>query len=77
MNLFMREDMPFPAEMPLILFAPDSDGSVTFFSFSSEKARLESKRLFFSSYLLTFDIDSNFFITSPSKSVAPSGGFSF
>jgi len=78
MNLFIKEGMVFPIEIPLILFAPDSAWSNTFFSFSSEKALFASNNSFFSFYLsLDFMAGSNFFITSPSKSLAPSGGFYF
>jgi hypothetical protein len=75
--LLISELIGLPAEIPLILLTPDSDGSATFFAFSYENARLDSKISFFSCYLFTLAIPSNFFITSPSKSVAPSGGFSF
>lgn len=77
MNLFMKEGTALPMEMPLILLAPDSEGSTTFFSFSYENARFAYQIAFFSYSLFFLIAGSNFFITSPSKSLAPSGGFSF
>lgn len=77
MNLLIRELIGLPAEIPLILLAPVYEGSATFIYFYSEKALFESNKLFFSSYLFTLAMPSNFFITSPSRSFAPSGGFYF
>ena len=75
----MRELIPpaFPADIPLILLAPDSEGSTTFACFSYEKALLASKRFFFSYSLSFFSNAPTFFMTSPKRSLAPSGGFSF
>lgn len=79
MNLLIMELMPLPREAPLILLAPDSDGSTTFFSFSSEKALLASKIAAFYFYLSAevLMMAPNLPKTSPIKSAAPSGGFSF
>jgi hypothetical protein len=42
MNLFINELIGLPAEIPLILFTPDYEGSATFFSFSYENALFAS-----------------------------------
>lgn len=73
----MKEGTFLPRDAPLILLAPDSEGSTTFFYFYSEKARLDSNMFFFSYYLLCFVVAWNFFMTSPKRSDASSGGFSF
>jgi hypothetical protein len=63
-------------ETPRILFVPDSLGSTTFFAFYSEKALFYSNILFFlDSYSALVSFVLNFPISSPIKSVAPSGGF--
>lgn len=78
MNLFIKEPMFAPIEAPLILLAPDYEGSKTFFSFYSEKALFDSNNCFFSCYLSApFITPPNFFITSPNRSVAAYGGAYF
>jgi hypothetical protein len=71
--------MDLGMEAPLILLAPDSAASTTFFSFYSEKARLASNISFFSFSLSAAVLmePSNFLKTPPSRSVAASGGFYF
>ncbi len=76
MNLFMKPGTVLPIEMPLILFAPDSAWSKTFFYFSYENARLAYQiSFFYCSLSFALIAGSNFFITSPKRSLAPSGGF--
>lgn len=75
MNLLMKEGI-FPIDTPRILFVPDSLGSTTFFIFSSENALFSSNILFFFSYSALVSFVLNLLISSPIKSVAPSGGFS-
>ena len=73
----MKEGTFLPRETPRILLAPDYEGSTTFFYFYSEKALFDSNIFFFSYYLLCFVVAWNFFMTSPKRSDASSGGFSF